>query len=207
MRGLQLLEKGNDLATTSEDRVQREILWISSREREPLWKHKTLCKVTCCSQPMDKTQQLEIRPSYDAETLTTAHGPDAIYPTMLTRMIRNSRAPMKAPMPNQLKLHRGEDGLALKATMTTDADMLFKPTMKHDLKSPAGKTMLVHIALIRELLQLELPELIQQRDARDSVANGHTKDSIDRKMLWQLTRGRQPYVHAFKVFSTVSWKG
>ena len=119
----------------------------------------------------------------------------------------NSRAQMKAPMPNQLKLHRGEDGLALKATMTTDADMLFKPTMKHDLKSSAGKTMLVHIALLIELLQLELPELIQQRDARDSVANGHTKDSIDRKMRWQLTRGRQPYVHAFKVFSTVSWKG
>jgi hypothetical protein len=84
--------------------------------------------------------------------------------------------------------------------MTTDADILFKLTMKYDLKSPAGKTMLVHIALIRELLQLKPPELIQQRDARDSVANGHTKDSIDRKMRWQLTRGRQPHVHAFKVF-------
>ena len=141
MKGLQLLEKGNDVATTSEDRAQREISWISSRKREPLWKHKTLCKVTYYSQQMDKTQQLEIRPSYDAETLTTAHGPDAIYPTMLTRMIRNSRAPMpkqlKAPMPKQLKLHRGEDGLAQKATMTTDADTLFKPTMNHDLKIPA----------------------------------------------------------------------
>ena len=158
---------------------------------------------------MDKTQQLEIRPSYDAETLTTAHSPDATYPTMLTRMMRNSGAQMiaPAPMPKQLKLHRGEDGLALKATTTTDADILFEPTMKHDLKSPAGKTMLVHIALIRELLQLDPPGLIQQRDARDSVANGHTKDSIDRKMRWHLTRGRQPYVHVFKVFSTVSWKG
>ncbi len=126
-----------------------------------------------------------------------------MHPTMLTRLIHN----FAALTLEQLKLYRGEDGLALKATMTTDADTVFKSTTSRDLKIPAGKTVLVHIALIRELLQLKPPELIQQCDTRDSVANGHTKDNIDRKMCWQLTRGQQPYVHAFKVFSTVSWKG
>ena len=125
------------------------------------WKHETLCEVTYYSQSMDKPHRLEIRPSYDAETLTTTHGPDTI----------------------------------------------FKSTMSRDLKTPAGKTSLVYIALIRELLQLKPLEIIQRCDTRDSVANGHTKDSIDRKMRWQLTKGQQPYVHAFKVFSTVSWKG
>ena len=122
---------------------------------------------------------------------------------MLTRLTHN----LTAPIPEQLKLYRGEDGLALKATMTTDAGTIFKSIMSHDLKTPAGKTVLDHIALIRELLQLKPPEIIQRCGARDSVANGHTKDSIDRRMRWHLTKGQQPHVHLFKVFSTASWKG
>ena len=102
--------------------------------------------------------------------------------------------------PEQLKLYREEGGLALKVILTTDAESVFKSITSRDLKTPAEKTLLGHIAWIRELLQLKLLEAIQWCDTRDTVADGHTKGSIDRDMLLKLMKGQQSYAHEVKSY-------
>ena len=143
-----------------------------------------------------KSHRLTIRSSYGAETIAASHGFDASYPTVIT-LAELKYGVLK---PEQLKLYREEGGLALKVILTTDAESVFKSITSRDLKTPAEKTLLGHIAWIRELLQLKLLESIQWCDTRDMVADGHTKGSIDREMLLKLMKGQQSYTHAVKSY-------
>ena len=60
------------------------------------------------------------------------------------------------------------------------------------------KTLLGHIARIREWLQNGIIESLQWCDTRDTTADGHTKGSVDRSLLIELMSGRQRYRYDVK---------
>ena len=81
----------------------------------------------------------------------------------------------------QLKRIRESGGLKRQALVTLDAESVYKSLTSRELKTPTEKTLLGHIAWIRELLQLRVINQIQWCDTRDMTADGHTKGCIDRK--------------------------
>ena len=81
----------------------------------------------------------------------------------------------------QLKRIRESGGLKLQAIVTLDAESVYKSLTSRELKTPTERTLLGHIAWIRELLQLRVINQIQWCDTRDMTADGHTKGCIDRK--------------------------
>ena len=182
MYGLCLLRRGKPLATKRANRGDTNL----DTSREVIHLLESLCK----------SHRLTIRSSYGAETIAASHGFDASYPTLITLV----ELKFGVLRPEQLKLYREEGGLALKVILTTDAESVFKSISSRDLKTPAEKTLLSHIAWIRELLKLKLLEAIQWCDTRDMVADGHTKGSIDRDMLLKLMKGQQSYAHEVKSY-------
>ena len=103
--------------------------------------------------------------------------------------------------PEELKKYREEGGLALKVTLTIDAESVYRSLTSRDLKTPAEKTLLGHVLWIRDLLQLRLIESIQWCDTRDMTSDGHTKGSVNRQLLLQLMRGHQTYKHDVKRYT------
>jgi hypothetical protein len=144
-----------------------------------------------------KSHRLTIRSSYSAETVAASHGVDDAYPILVT-LVELRQGVLK---PEQLKKIREEGGLALKVTLTIDAESVYKSLSSRDLKTPAERTLLGHVSWIRELLQLKLIESVQWCDTRDMTADGHTKGCIDRQLLLQLMNGHQEYKHEVKKYS------
>ena len=103
--------------------------------------------------------------------------------------------------PEALKKCREEGGLALKVTLTIDAESVYKSLTSRDLKTPAEKTLLGHVSWIRELLQNGLIEAMQWCDTRDMTADGHTKGCIDRQVLLEVMQGHQAYKFDVKRYS------
>ena len=80
--------------------------------------------------------------SYGAETIAASHGFDASYPA-LVNLVKLKFGVLRL---ERLKLYREDGGLALTAVLTTDAGFVFKPITSRDLKTPAEKTLLAHVA-------------------------------------------------------------
>jgi hypothetical protein len=142
-----------------------------------------------------RSHRLTIRSSYCAELLAAAHGYEDAYPTLITLAeLKHGIIPAE-----ELKLYRERGGLAFKIILTTDAESVYKSLTSRDLKVPTEKTLLGHVCWIRELLQIRLIESIQWCDTRDMTADGHTKGSIDRRLLLEVMKGQQTYKHDIKV--------
>ena len=144
-----------------------------------------------------KSHRLTIRSSYGAEMLAASHGYEDSYPTLVT-LIELKHGVLKS---EELKAYREHGGFKLTATLTTDAESVYKSLTCRDLKTPAEKTLLGQVMWIRELLQLGLIESLQWCDTRDMTADGHTKGSIDREMLLDLMKGKQVYRHDVKKYA------
>ena len=143
-----------------------------------------------------KSHRLQIRSSYGAEMLAAAHGLDEAYPVLITLHELNHGV----MTPEQLKNIREQGGLGLIVTLTTDAESVYKSLTSRDLKAPAEKTLLGHVAWIREALQLGIVKKIRWCDTRDMTADGHTKGSIDRELLLLTMRGQQRFSHEVKEY-------
>ena len=140
---------------------------------------------------------MAIRSSYGAETVAASHGFDDAFPTLVT-LVELKQGVLQ---PEELKKYREEGGLALKVTLTIDAESVYRSLTSRDLKTPAEKTLLGHVLWIRDLLQLRLIESIQWCDTRDMTSDGHTKGSVNRQLLLQLMRGHQTYKHDVKRYT------
>jgi hypothetical protein len=141
-----------------------------------------------------KSHRLQIRSSYSAETLAAAHGLEDAYPTLITlHEIRHG-----VFTPESLKNLREHGGLAIKVTLTIDAESVYKSLTSRDLKVPTEKTLLGHVSWVRELLAAGIVDSVQWCDTRDMTADGHTKGSIDRAGLIAVMSGRQSYKHDTK---------
>lgn len=143
-----------------------------------------------------KSHKLAIRSSYGAETLGASQGFEEAYPTLVT-LVECSDGVLT---PADLKRYREKGGLAIKVTLTVDAEGVYKSLTIRDLKTPTEKTLLGHVAWLREMMHLNLIDELQWCDTRDMTADGHTKGSVDRKMLLDLMSGRQSYLHDVKIF-------
>ena len=100
--------------------------------------------------------------------------------------------------PEQLKNLRERGGLQVEVTLTIDAESVFKSLTSKDLKVPTEKTLLGHVAWLREFLELGIIKRICWCDTRDMTADGHTKGSIDRDLLYKLMSGIQTFKHETK---------
>ena len=80
--------------------------------------------------------------------------------------------------------------------LAIDAEGVYKSLTSRDLKTPAEKTLLGHVAWIREMIQKGIIRRLQWCDARDIIADGRTKGSIDRAGLLKLMRGELSYARA-----------
>ena len=69
-----------------------------------------------------------------------------------------------------------------------------KSPTSRDLKVPTEKTLLGHIAWIREMLHIGVLTNVQWCDTRDMAADGHTKGSIDRGLILKVTGGHQKHM-------------
>ena len=69
----------------------------------------------------------------------------------------------------------GSGGLRITVTLTTDAESVYKSLSSKDLKFPTEKTLLGHVAWLRQLMNRGLIWEIQWCDTRDMTADGHTK--------------------------------
>ena len=141
-----------------------------------------------------KTHRLVVRSSYSAEIIAAAHGIEDAFPTIIT-LIELKQGPLSA---TQLKHFNDVGRIPMQTTLTIDAESVYKSLTSLDLKTPAEKTLLGHVMWIRELLQKSILKHVQWCDTRDMTADGHTKGSIDRKVLLDLMKGHQQYKHPVK---------
>jgi hypothetical protein len=141
-----------------------------------------------------KSHRLTIRSRFGADLLAAAHGMDDVYSTVITL------AELKHGCFNASKLKsvRESGGLALKVTLTTDAEGVYKSLTGYDLKAPAEKTLLGHIWWLRELIKIGVITAVQLCDTRDMTADGHTKGRVLRDGLLEVMQGRQTYRHDLK---------
>ena len=128
--------------------------------------------------------------------LAAAHGLDEAYPTLIT-MHELKHGILK---PEQLKNIREYGGIKIIVTLTTDAESVYKSLTAKDIKTPTEKTLMGHVAWIREMMQLGIVDEAQWCDTRDMTADGHTKGCIDRKMLIDLMHGIQHFNHEVKTY-------
>ena len=98
-----------------------------------------------------KSHRLVVRSSYGAETLAAAHGVEEALPTLVT-LHELRKGVMTAA---QLKSFRERGGLEVEATLTVDAESVYKSLTSRDCKVPTEKTLLGHVAWLRELLKKE----------------------------------------------------
>jgi hypothetical protein len=172
MRGANIIRRGRSINFTKEEAVHLV---------------DTLCK----------SHRLAIRSSYGAETVAAAHGMEDAYPTVVT--LHELKHGILTPA--ELKDVREQGGLSLQVILTTDAESVYKSLTSRDMKVPTEKTLLGHVSWIRELLQLGIIESVQWCDTRDMTADGHTKGSIDRQLLWDLMSGHQAYKFEVKTYT------
>ena len=95
---------------------------------------------------------------------------------------------------------REQGGLSIDCTLTTDAESVYKSLTSRDLKTPAEKTLLGHVAWVRELLSASVLRRIRWCDTRDMTADGHTKGSIPRDGLLGVMRGMYGFTHPVKTY-------
>ena len=142
-----------------------------------------------------KSHRLQVRSSYGAETLACAHGVDDAFPTLVT--LHELTHGIMSPTTLKLLRERG-NLLRIRVTLTTDAESVYKSLTSQDLKVPTEKSLLGHVAWIREMMALGIIENVQWCDTRDMTADGHTKGSIDRQLLLEVMAGKQQYRHGVK---------
>ena len=93
----------------------------------------------------------------------------------------------------------GETGsLTIKVTLTTDAESVYKSLTSRDMKVPTEKTLLGHVAWVRELVISGVVATIAWCDTRDMTADGHTKGSIPRELLLRSMSGALKFSRAIK---------
>ena len=116
-----------------------------------------------------KSHRLVIRSSYGAETLAAAHGVEEAFPTLVTfHELRDGVLSASG-----LKAVRERGSLDIEATLTVDAESVYKSITSRDIKTPTEKTSLGHVAWLRELLNQGILSYVQWCDARDMASNGH----------------------------------
>ena len=86
-------------------------------------------------------------------------------------------------------------------TLTTDAESCYKSCSSADFKIPTEKTLAGHVSWIREMLRVGIVSDLQWCDTRDMTADGHTKGTIDRKLLKELMTGFQTFQHKTQIQS------
>ena len=91
-------------------------------------------------------------------------------------------------------------GLRIEVTLTTDAESVYKSLTSKDLKTPTEKTLLGHVAWLRELLDIGIIKQVCWCDTRDMTADGHTKGSIARDLSFKLMQGEQRFEHDVKTY-------
>ena len=126
--------------------------------------------------------------------LAAAHSTEDAYPTIVTLQ----ELTFGVLSPDQLKELWESGGLQITVALTTDAESVFKSLSSKDLKCPTEKTLLGHVAWLRQLLDRGLIWEVQWCDTRDMTADGHTKGSIDRDLLFQVMDGKQSFTYAVK---------
>jgi hypothetical protein len=140
---------------------------------------------------------LTIRSSYGAELLAATHGVDDVYYILVTLVeLRQGCFNTK-----ELQAIKEKGGLALKVTLTMDAESVYKSITSRDLKAPAEKTLLGHVWWLRDLIRIGIIHSVQWCDTRDMTADGHTKGCIDRAGLLEVMQGHQAYKHELKRYT------
>ena len=86
----------------------------------------------------------------------------------------------------------------MKASLTIDAESVYKSITSKDFKVPTEKTLLGHISWIREFLDVGILSYVHLCDTRNMTADGLTKGSIDRQLLIEVMLGIQNYKHDVK---------
>ena len=100
--------------------------------------------------------------------------------------------------PEALKGIKERGGICIKVTLTVDAEPVYKSLISRNLKIPTEKTLLGHMAWLREWLLNGIIESLQWCDTRDMTADGHTTGSVDRSFLIELMSGQQQYRYDVK---------
>ena len=103
----------------------------------------------------------------------------------------------------QIKRYREQGELEFDVTLTIVAEGVYKSLVNRDLRTPAEKTLLGHVAWIREMLQKKVIKRFQWCDARDMVADGHTKGNIDRTALINAMKGEPEYLYETRTHEAV----
>ena len=122
------------------------------------------------------------------------HKLEVCYPTTVT-LHELHAGPLT---PTQLKNILEIGGLSFKVTLTIDAESVFKSLSSKDLKKPTECTLLGHISWIRQMMERGIVHCVQWCDTLDMSADGHTKGSIDRDLLYQVMEGIQAFKYDLK---------
>ena len=84
---------------------------------------------------------------------------------------------------------RETGGWNVKLSLYVDAMSVYAAVTATFIKTPAEKSLLLHIQYIRELLDTKVLEALVWLDTRDMVADGFTKGSVDRDVLHACMNG------------------
>ena len=82
--------------------------------------------------------------------------------------------------------------MEIDVTLTIDAEGVYKSLSSRDLKTPAEKMLLGHVAWIREMSQKKI-----------MTVDGRTEGSIERAGLLKVMKGEQSYAQATQTYEPV----
>ena len=84
-------------------------------------------------------------------------------------------------------------------SLYVDATSVYAAVTATFAKTPAEKSLLCHVKFIRELLDRGLFQSMRWIDARDMIADGLTKGSVERVLLHLAMEGKSQFKHDYKI--------
>ena len=132
-----------------------------------------------------QSHKLVVRSTYAAELLAATSAIDQTLGVAFTlhELVRGSLKTSEA------KLIREKGGLAIKINLFLDAISVYHSITQENRKIPTEKSLLSHVAWLKETLLLGILSLIGWVDTRDQAADGLTKGKVGREAILQCMLG------------------
>ena len=152
----------------------------------------------CCHllESLSQTHKLVVRSTFGAELLAATSAVDNSYSIAIT-FHELGCGPLTA---DQAMRIREGGGCTVKMHLLIDAMSVFQAVKQENFKAPTEKSLLSHIAWLKEMLGLGHLSAVSWCDTRDMIADGLTKGKVPRDLLLMAMSGVRTVNHPHESF-------
>ena len=144
---------------------------------------------------LSQSHKLVVRSTYAAELLAATSAMDVAFGIALT-LHEFKQGCLNAWRAREI---REQGGLKILVRLYLDAMSVYHSVTQENHKSPSEKSLMSHVAWLKQMLSLRLLTSIGWVDTRDMCADGLTKGKIDRAALLECMKGTFERKHAVKI--------